>query len=184
MEELKQWYEQNGKQKSKVYQANARCAGGIVEALEKLSLGPHLSPRDRMDSNGIQPGLAGGQPGCAQREVVEFNTFFEKWMNGEVPNDSTTFQRLTSVIVSLCPYCLTLSQMLAPDQSSLWFAGFRLHDGVSLGRGEKSPRIRHYGSTETRPHEGQEVPNVDRLHPRAEACGRSVYGYVARLADV
>lgn len=102
MEELRQWYDENGKHNNKVYQAKERCAGGIVEALEKLSLGPHLSPRDRMNSNGILPcenGQAAGS-GRAQREVVEFNTLFEKWMNGEVPNDSETFQRLTSVIVS------------------------------------------------------------------------------------
>lgn len=108
MEELREWYEEKGKHNKKLHQAKERCAGGIVEALEKLSLGPHLSPRDRMNSNGIQPSVTAsenGQPagsGLAQREVVEFNTFFEKWMNGEVPNDSETFQRLTSVIVSFC----------------------------------------------------------------------------------
>jgi len=102
MEELRLWYEANAKHNNKVHQAKERCAGGIVEALEKLSLGPHLSPRDRMNSNGIQVS-ENAQPahsGRAQREVVEFNTFFEKWMNGEVPSDSETFQRLTSVIVS------------------------------------------------------------------------------------
>lgn len=104
MEELKHWYKENGKYNNRLYQAKERCAGGIVEALEKLSLGPHLSPRDRMGPNGIQPSVLAsenGQPkgsGLAQREVVEFNTFFEKWINGEVPNDSETFQRLTSVI--------------------------------------------------------------------------------------
>jgi hypothetical protein len=108
MEELKHWYKENGKHNNRLYQAKERCAGGIVEALEKLSLGPHLSPRDRMGPNGIQPSVPAsenGQPkgsGLAQREVVEFNTFFEKWINGEAPNDSETFQRLTSVIVSFC----------------------------------------------------------------------------------
>lgn len=65
--------------------------------------GPHgqRPRRDRMGPNGIQPSVPAsenGQPkgsGLAQREVVEFNTFFEKWINGEVPNDSETFQRLT-----------------------------------------------------------------------------------------
>ena len=106
MEELKHWYEENGKQNNRLYEAKERCAGGIVEGLEKLSLGPHLSPRDRIGSSGLQPYVTAsenGPPkglGLAQREVVEFNTFFEKWINGEVPNDLEAFQRLTSVIVS------------------------------------------------------------------------------------
>lgn len=106
MEELKLWYEENGKSNNRLYQAKDRCAGGIVEVLGKLSLGPHLSPRDRMGPNGIQSIVAtseNGQPkgsGLAQREVVEFNTLFEKWINGEVPNDPETFLRLTNVIVS------------------------------------------------------------------------------------
>lgn len=106
MEELLEWYEKKGEQNNKIVLATERCAGGIVQALGKFKLGPHLSPRDRMGPDGIQPLVTmseNGKPvgsGFAQREVVEFNTFFEKWMNGEVPNSAETFQRLTGVIVS------------------------------------------------------------------------------------
>nr|XP_024363221.1 sucrose-phosphatase 1-like isoform X4 [Physcomitrium patens] len=106
MEELRQWYDINGKHSSRLHLAKERCASGIVEAIGELSLGPHLSPFDRMNSNGIQPAVKASEKGqltpsgVAQREVVEFNTFFTKWMNGEVPNNPESFQRLTSVIAS------------------------------------------------------------------------------------
>jgi hypothetical protein len=52
-----------------------------------------LSPRDRMGLNGIDSPILSsesrnGRPEMhdyAQREVVEFNTLFEKWINAEVP---------------------------------------------------------------------------------------------------
>ena len=107
MEELVHWYEKNGKSNDSLLRATERCAGGIVEAIQKFSLGPHLSPSDRIGLDGILPtvkAVENGQAsasGFAQREVVEFNTLFEKWMNGEVPNNDEVFKRLTSVLVSV-----------------------------------------------------------------------------------
>lgn len=107
MEELVHWYEKNGKSNDNLLRATERCAGGIVEAIQKFSLGPHLSPDDRIGPDGILPSVTAvenGQAlasGFAQREVVEFVTLFQKWMNGEVPNNDEVFQRLTTVLVSV-----------------------------------------------------------------------------------
>jgi hypothetical protein len=120
--ELVEWYKEHGKNKDKIFQATERCASGILQSLQHFSLGPHLSPRDRMGLNGIDSPILSsesrnGRPamhGCAQREVVEFNTLFEKWINAEVPNNAETFQRLTRVIVSVVNFCVQLPRTLDP----------------------------------------------------------------------
>ncbi|CAM6021952.1 unnamed protein product [Sphagnum balticum] len=126
--ELVEWYKEHGKNKDKIFQATERCASGILQSLQHFSLGPHLSPRDRMGLNGIDlPILSSesrnGWPamhGCAQREVVEFNTLFEKWINAEVPNNAETFQRLTRVIArgSTMVYPWGVEQSLLDSVSS------------------------------------------------------------------
>ncbi len=71
-----------------------------------------LSPRDRMGLNGIDSPILSsesrnGRPEMhdyAQREVVEFNTLFEKWINAEVPR--SRFKDLESwaeVTTTSCP---------------------------------------------------------------------------------
>lgn len=154
-EELIQWHQLHGSI-TKIFCASQRCAGGIVQALEHFSLGPHLSPSDKININyvpsfSLSENSPLARPGSVQREIVEFNVFTVKWLRGEVPNTDAAFQRLTGVISNgakaIYPWGMESSLAEALDglrqkygstqgiETFIWFDNIqerRLADGVHL----------------------------------------------------
>ncbi|KAJ4880450.1 putative sucrose-phosphatase 2 [Raphanus sativus] len=69
-EELLEWHAENAKDNPKVIHAKERCAGGIIEAVGEVKLGPNLSPRDVSDF--LECRVDNVNPG---HEVVKFFLF-------------------------------------------------------------------------------------------------------------
>ncbi|KAJ7522289.1 hypothetical protein O6H91_18G004800 [Diphasiastrum complanatum] len=124
-EELVKWYESQPV-KTNICFASHRCAGGIIQALQHFGLGPHTSPRESIGQGGISWPNAGDSQipntNSPQREVVEFNVLFEKWLTGELPTTAATFERLKQVIAKK-------SSMVYP-----WGVERNLYDSVCLAQ--------------------------------------------------
>lgn len=101
-EELLEWYQSYGLS-AKVFHASRRCAGGIMEALQRFGFGPHLSPNERINKDYVPTFCSFEESllphlGAVHREVVEFKLFKVKWLLGQVSNTEKAFARLSGVI--------------------------------------------------------------------------------------
>ncbi|MED6146877.1 COMPASS (complex proteins associated with Set1p) component [Stylosanthes scabra] len=93
-EELLQWYAENAAGSPKIIHATERCADGIIQAIDRFSLGPNVSPRDIRDS------MFNGKVLRPCHEVVMFYLFYEKWRRAEVENSEQCVQYLRSIMHS------------------------------------------------------------------------------------
>ncbi|XP_010427100.1 PREDICTED: probable sucrose-phosphatase 3a [Camelina sativa] len=91
-EELLQWHEENAKDNPKIFHASQRCGAGIIEAIERFSLGPSVSPRDVLDTENFH--VESLNP---VHEVVKFYLFYERWRCGEVEKSDKYLQYLKSL---------------------------------------------------------------------------------------
>ncbi|XP_017985221.1 PREDICTED: sucrose-phosphatase 2 [Theobroma cacao] len=90
-EELLQWHEENVKGNPHILRSTERCASGIVQAIEKFTLGPNVSPRDIRDFRKCRVNIF--SPG---HEVVKFYLFYERWRCAEVEKSDQLMQSLKS----------------------------------------------------------------------------------------
>ena len=98
-EELLQWHAENAKNNPNIIHSTERCASGIIQAIDKFSLGPNVSPRDIRDFRKFRVNIF--SPG---HEVVKFYLFYERWRRAEVEKSDQLMQHLKSSFV--CPFSL------------------------------------------------------------------------------
>nr|PNR33960.1 hypothetical protein PHYPA_023776 [Physcomitrium patens] len=93
MDELRQWHSDLQVDKSYIFEAEERCAAGILEAMQHFNLQPNVSPRD------IFPPHYGGSQlslSTVAHVVVEYVLLMEQWLKGGVANNDDVFGRLKS----------------------------------------------------------------------------------------
>lgn len=110
MDELRQWHSDLQVDKSYIFEAEERCAAGILEAMQHFNLQPNVSPRD------IFPPHYGGSQlslSTVAHVVVEYVLLMEQWLKGGVANNDDVFGRLKSSLVhvtfkhlsGICVFC-------------------------------------------------------------------------------